>query len=200
MNILINECRTTILAMQPIREINPQARLILTEDLTKIQGTKELESQIVFENHRSWLSINLLCGKVDKVHPLWEYLKEQDIKEHHLDFFIGNHIHPDLLGFNYYITSEHFLDHKLKYHPHSSHGGNEHMAYADIEAVRHPDASLAGIANPLREAWQRYNLPMAITEAHLCCGREDQLRWLKSIWDDCHRLNKEGLNILVITF
>lgn len=200
LNILINECRATILAMRAIREVNSKARLILTEDLTRIHGTKELEEQINFENHRRWLSIDLLCGKVDDNHPLWEYLMEHGIKKDQLRFFTENPMVPDLLGFNYYVTSERYLDHKIDQHPIGTHGGNGYKVYADIEAVRHPDANLAGLANLMREAAQRYSLPMAITEAHLCCGREDQLRWLKSVWDDCITLNDEDVNIVAVTF
>ncbi|AOM79656.1 family 1 glycosylhydrolase [Pedobacter steynii] len=200
LKILINQCRATILAMQAIREVNPKARLIFTEDLTKIHGTQELEAQTLFENHRRWLSIDLLCGKVDSTHPLWGYLIEQGIQKDQLSFFNENAMPPDLLGFNYYVTSERFLDHKFNNHPPWTHGGNGQKMYADIEAVRHSDAKVAGLAALMREAWQRYGLPMAITEAHLCCGREDQLRWLKSIWDDCTILNAEGINVIAITF
>ncbi|SMC87741.1 family 1 glycosylhydrolase [Pedobacter africanus] len=200
LNLLINQCKGTILAMRAIREVNPKAQLVFTEDLTKIHGTCELKHQITFENHRRWLSIDLLCGKVGHRHPLWKYIIEQGIQKDQLSFFIENPLPPDLLGFNYYVTSERYLDHKLEIHPPSSHGGNGRIAYADVEAVRHPEAKLEGIANLMKEAWQRYRLPMAITEAHLCCGREDQLRWLKSIWEDCAQLNAEGIQITAITF
>lgn len=200
LKILINQSRATILAMRAIREVNPNARLILTEDLTKIQGTKELKVQVDFENHRRWLSLDLLCGKVNSTHPLWHYLIEHGITDEQLLFFIENAISPNLLGFNYYVTSERYLDHKVDDHPTSTHGGNGQMCYADIEAVRHPVVAVAGLENLMREAWLRYKLPMAVTEAHLCCGREDQLRWLKYIWDTCAKLNTEGINIIAVTF
>lgn len=200
LNILVNECRATVLAMQAIREVNPGARLVFTEDLTKIHGTQELKAQTVFENQRRWLSIDLICGKVGPTHLLWKYLTAQGIGIDQLFFFIQNPMPPDVLGFNYYVTSERYLDHRLDQHPPACHGGNGQMAYADIEAVRHPDARVSGPANLMREAWQRYKLPMAITEAHLCCGREDQLRWLKSIWDDCTKLQAEGIHLMAVTF
>ena len=43
-----------------------------------------------------------------------------------------------------------------------------------------------GAAGPramLLEAWERYGLPIAVTEAHLGCTREQQLRWLAEVWD-----------------
>lgn len=200
LTILINQCKATILAMQAIQEVNPKARLVFTEDLTKIHGTQHLKEQITFENHRRWLSIDLLCGKVNQLHPLWDYIIGQGITYQQLRFFNENPMPPNLLGFNYYVTSERFLDHNLTQYPVSSHGGNGYLAYADVEAVRHPEAHVAGLATLMREAWQRYKLAMAVTEAHLCCEREDQLRWLKSVLEDCRKLNIEGIKVIAITF
>jgi len=200
LEILINECKGTILAMKAIREINPKARLILTEDLTKIHGTEELKAQVNFENNRKWLSIDLICGRVKIGHPLWEWLLQQQISEESLYFFNVNAMLPDVLGFNYYVTSERYLDHRIEDYHTSSHGGNGLINYVDIEAVRHPDAKAAGLTTLLLEAWERYQLPMAITEAHLCCGREDQLRWLKSIWEACVKLNRAKITIVGVTF
>ena len=200
LQILINECKGTILAMRAIREVNPKAKLVFTEDLTKIHGTSALKEQVDFENHRRWLSIDLLCGKVNREHPLWGYLLAHQATMDQLHFFMDNPMPPDVLGFNYYITSERYLDHHLADYPLSMHGGNGKIAYADIEAVRQPDDILAGPTNLMREAWERYRLPLAITEAHLCCGREDQLRWLHYIWKSCNLLGEEGIPIVAVTF
>ena len=35
----------------------------------------------------------------------------------------------------------------------------------------------------LREVWRRYRLPLAVTEVHNGCTREEQLRWLIDIHD-----------------
>ncbi len=200
LQILINECRATILAMRAIREVNAKARLIFTEDLTKIHGTIELKDQIDFENHRRWLSIDLICGKVIEGHPLWDYLLGAGIEQDQLRFFSDYAMPPAVLGFNYYVTSERYLDHDLEKHPPHSHGGNGKIRYADIEAVRQPSITIKGPANLMREAWHRYHLPMAITEAHLSCGREDQLRWLNSIWNACKSLDQEGIKVIAVTF
>jgi len=200
LQMLINECRATILAMRSIREVNPKARLIFTEDLTKIHGTAALKEQIDFENHRKWLSIDLICGKVREGHALWDYLLSEGIEQDQLRFFNDYGMPPDLLGFNYYVTSERYLDHELAGHPPHSHGGNGKLTYADIEAVRQPNLTIAGPANLMRDAWDRYHIPMAITEAHLSCGREDQLRWLNSIWNACKCLDKEGIKVIAVTF
>ena len=62
--MLLNEVKATILAMRAIREVNPDARLIQTEDFGRTGGTRPLHEQVSFENERRWLTFDLLCGRV----------------------------------------------------------------------------------------------------------------------------------------
>jgi dTDP-4-dehydrorhamnose reductase len=71
---LVNQCRATVLAMRAVREVNPAARLVQTEDLGKTHSTRALSYQAEFENERRWLTFDLLCGRVSPVHPMWGYL------------------------------------------------------------------------------------------------------------------------------
>jgi dTDP-4-dehydrorhamnose reductase len=51
----------------------------------------------------------------------------------------------------------------------------------------------------LREAWERYRLPVAITEAHLGCTRDEQMRWLVEVWTAADRLRREGADVRAMT-
>jgi len=60
----------------------------------------------------------------------------------------------------------------------------------------------AGVAGPkeiLREAWERYHLPLAVTELHLGCTREEQLRWVQEVWDAAVELRSEQIDVRVVT-
>ncbi|MES2458798.1 MAG: dTDP-4-dehydrorhamnose reductase [Bacteroidota bacterium] len=197
--MLVNECKATVLAMLAIRKVNPAAQLVQTEDLGKIHSTAVLKYQADFENQRRWLSIDLLCGYVNETHPLWNFMLDSGLKKSDLEFFITHPMPPDILGFNYYITSERFLDENTALYPAHSHGGNGVHGYADIEAVRTSQVNIDGPQKLLKAAWERYHLPMAITEAHLHCGREDQLRWLQYIWNESRQLKNTGVNLVGVT-
>ncbi|MGN7204195.1 family 1 glycosylhydrolase [Pedobacter sp. SAFR-022] len=199
LRILYNECKATALAMQAIRRINPEAMLVHTEDIGKTHATKLLQYQADFENKRRWIGLDLLCGMVDENHDLYEYLIKHGITPDELRYFTENPCPPDILGFNHYITSERFLDERLDLYPPHTHGRNGKHAYADVEAVRSSDAVLAGPKALLNDAWQRYGMPLAITEAHLHCGREDQLRWLNYIIQAAEDLEAEGVDIRGVT-
>lgn len=160
--ILINECRATILAMEAIRKINPKAQLVFTEDLGSTHSTNSMKYQADFENHRRWLSIDLICGKVNVQHPLWEYITESGILPAELDFFHAHCLPPDILGFNYYITSERYLDKRIWRYPQNTHGKNRFDTYADVEAIRVNSANIHGSGKLLRLAWNRYGLPLSL--------------------------------------
>lgn len=171
LKMLLNEMKAIVLAMQAIRKVNPAAKLVQTEDLGKTYSTKPLQYQAKFENERRWLTYDLLCGKVTKYHPLWRYLLRNGITEKELSFFQDNPCVPDVFGFNHYLTSERFLDGRLNRYPKHTHGGNGYHAYADVEAVRVDLKEETGIEVLLKEAWQRYQKPVAVTEVHLHCHR-----------------------------
>ncbi|TCJ19211.1 NAD-dependent epimerase/dehydratase family protein [Flaviaesturariibacter flavus] len=196
---LLHQLKGTVLAMAAIREVNPAARLVQTEDLGKTYSTPLLRYQARFENERRWLTYDLLCGRVDEQHPLWNYFLEHRAGEEDLRFFLENPCPPDVFGFNYYVTSERFIDERLERYPHLLPGGNGRQRYVDTEAARVPVSEPTGAAVLLREAWRRYGAPMALTEVHLHCHREEQLRWFRYILESCQQLRAEGVGIHAVT-
>ncbi|HMF73749.1 MAG TPA: family 1 glycosylhydrolase, partial [Flavitalea sp.] len=195
--MLLNQVKATVLAMRSIRAINPDAKLIQTEDLSYTHSTPLLSYQADYENKRRWLTNDLLCGLVDKKHFFWKYLLKSGISKKELQFFLDNKCAPDIIGFNYYVTSERYIDESLESFPAFTHGGNRLHRYADTEAVR--QGLSKGLGFLLQEAWDRYRLPIAVTECHLSCTREEQLRWFKEHWVHCCELRKRGVDIRAIT-
>lgn len=196
---LLIQCRATVEAMRAIREINPRARLIQTEDLGKTHSTPTLAYQAEFENERRWISFDLLCGRVDADHRMAHHFRSLGIEESEFLWFADNPCPPDVLGINHYLTSERFLDHRIERYPQTAHGDNGHHHYADVEAVRVRAEGIAGPLALLGEVWDRYGLPIAVTEAHLGCTREEQLRWLREVWDAAQTLREHGADVRAVT-
>ncbi len=197
---LLNQCRATVLAMQAIRKINPAARLIQTEDLGKVHSSPSLRSQAAFENERRWLTWDLLCGRVDASHGLWAYLIGAGADAEDLLWFSRNPCPPDVIGINYYVTSQRFLHDRPDLFPLECRGGNGREQYADIEAVRVQDCGPGtGIGALLADAWNRYQRPLAITEAHLGCSREEQMRWFYELWHEVQQERIRGVDVRAVT-
>ncbi len=197
--ILVNECKATVLSMKAICKVNPNAKLIQTEDLGKTHSTVLMQYQADFENQRRWLAFNLLCGKVTPVHPMWQYLIWAGIDKEELLFFIDHTCKPFIIGFNHYLTSERYLDENIESYPLHTHGNNCQHSYADVEAIRVDFEGVCGIEGLIKEAWDYFKLPIAITEVQLHCTREEQLRWFSTVWKSAHKLVEDGIPIKAIT-
>lgn len=195
---IVNQCRATVLAMRAIRAINPAALLIQTEDLGRTASTATLAYQAEHENERRFLTWDLLCGVVDEKHAMWSDLRHWGVPAADLAWFQENPCPPDIIGVNHYLTSDRYLDEDRSRFPKTAWGGNGRHSYADVEAVRALPES-PGIAGALRDVWNRYRRPLAVTEAHLGCTREEQLRWLHEIWRAAQQLRAEDVDIRAVT-
>ena len=184
--------------MRAVRQVNPSAQLVQTDDAGKTFSTRALTYQAQFENDRRWLAWDLLFGEVDRTHPLWRYLQSAGATSDDLTWFVDNPCPPQIVGLNYYLTSDRWLDDRLDLHPGVSAGGNGRDAYVDVEAVRACRA-ISGHQAILTEAWQRYGRPLAITEVHLGSTREEQMRWMLEAWDGAHSARRGGVDVRAVT-
>ncbi|HEY0421455.1 MAG TPA: hypothetical protein VGC80_18205, partial [Acetobacteraceae bacterium] len=97
--------------------------------------------------------------------------------------------------------SERFLDDRLTRYPGVAPGSNGQDIYVDVEAVRvHMPPHLLGWQARLREVWDRYRRPIAITEAHLGCEEvAEQVRWLLDAWRAAQALREAGVDLRALT-
>lgn len=196
---LLNQVEGTVLAMRAIREVIPHAELVQTEDLGHVRSTPDLAYQADFENERRFLSLELLMGRVTSRHSMFEYLTEAGIAEDQLLRLAERPCPPDVVGFNYYITGERFLDSRVQHYPPHLIGGNAEQRYADVEAVRACRRGLLGPGALLRQAWSRLRLPLAITEAHLSGCPEDRARWFSYVWTEAEAAIDAGVPVRAVT-
>ncbi|MBA3512669.1 family 1 glycosylhydrolase [Sphingomonas sp.] len=197
---LVIECLATAGAMKAIRKVNPAAQLLVTEDIGKTFATERLAYQARHENERRWLSLDLLTGRVEPGHPFYQWLRNKAASQAELEELASGEATPDVIGFNHYLTSERFLDHRVERYPGVEPGSNGRDTYVDVEAVR--IASLGGevgTGRRLRETWQRYQLPLVISEVHHGCTREEQVRWLTDVWNDAEKERRAGVDVRAIT-
>ena len=195
---LLNQCRAIVLAMREIRKVNPRARLVQTDDLGKIFSSPRLKYQADFENERRWLAWDLLCGRVVPGHALWNYLATPEALPQ-LQWLAENPCPPDIIGVNHYLSSERYLDDRIAVYPPETHGTNGRDVYADVLAARVLPEGAAGPKALFHEVWERFRIPLAVTEVHNGCTREEQLRWLLEVWNAACELRTEGADIRAVT-
>ena len=196
---LLHQIQGTAAAMRAIRSVTPEARLVQTEDCGRSFGTAVTAAQAEFEEHRRWLTFDLLTGRVGDTHPLRRWLTRFGGDAGELADLVERPCPPDIVGLNYYLTSDRFLDHRLERYPAERHGGNGEVAYADIEAVRARPEGIVGHEAHLLQAWDRYRRPVAVTEVHLACTREEQLRWLAESVRGAEAARARGADVRAVT-
>jgi dTDP-4-dehydrorhamnose reductase len=197
---LANECDGALQAMRAIRRVNPGALHLATEDLGRTWSSRLLAYQAAHENHRRWLSLDLLTGRVDDRHVFWRRLLAGGVPRDLLESLRSGDAAPDIIGINHYLTSERYLDDRVDRFPDQPVGSNGHHDYVDVEAVRMPHlAGRTGPAARLREAWARYGIPLAVTEVHHGCTREEQLRWFQEVWEAAETVRSEGVDLRAVT-
>lgn len=194
----LNQIDAVRLAMSAIRKSIPTARLIQTEDLGRTYGVSALADQVAFDNHRRWLSWDLLVGRVDEDHPMFSRMAMFGLGDR-LKAIVQDPCPPNVIGVNHYLTSDRFLDNRIERYPLHTHGGNGRDHYADVEAVRVLTPGPDGLEGVLRETHKRYGLPIAVTEIHNGCTREEQMRWLLEAWRTAERLQQEGVDLRAVT-
>jgi dTDP-4-dehydrorhamnose reductase len=203
LRMVANQCRAVLLSMRAVRRVVPHARLIQTEDLGHTFSTAPLAYQAEHENQRRWLSLDLLRGRVTEEHGWWRHFLDAGVLEAHLRDFLSGDLDPMVIGLNYYITSERFLDHRLDLYPEHMHGGNGRDRYVDIEVVRVPlpPEEATGWEPRLLDAWNRYGpTPLAVTEAHIgWCPEDEQVRWLSEAWRTAIALRGRGVDLRAVT-
>jgi dTDP-4-dehydrorhamnose reductase len=182
---MLNQARAILLGFARIAAIVPAAQLMLTEDLQGyVAGDLAAQAYVAHKRERAYLSLDLLCGNVRPGHALYAYLvRDCGLAPRELDRLRRLARPPDLMGWNYYPNSERYV---------SSSPEGPYFANVALVDVAPEQLDPRGL---LRAAWQRYRLPMALSEVHVIGTEDERVRWLLQRYDDVVALRGEGVDL-----
>jgi len=196
---LVAQCLAIRAAMDAIRRVRSDARLIVNEDVGRTFATPGLEPIATHANIRRWLTWDLLTGAIRPDHPMWSSLAVSPVLDRALRDLADRPCPPDILGVDHYVTSDRFLDDRVaRYHP-ALRPGPDGPAYVDVEAVRVPDAVGGGMAGAVTDTWDRYRRPLALTEVFLSGEREHQVAWWTEAWETALEARRRGILLEAVT-
>jgi dTDP-4-dehydrorhamnose reductase len=132
-------------------------------------------------------------------HSLWRYLTDDATNRALAERLLADAQPPDVIGLDYYVTSDRFLDHRLERYPGGTHGGDARLRYADVELVRAHVDGITGFRRILRDAWRRYGVPLALTEVHLEGPEADRAAWWNEAWRAANEAARAGISVLGVT-
>ena len=178
---IVNEALAMLLGMGAICRHVPGAQFVLTEDL---QGFVALdarsEAYVAHKRHRSFLSVELVMGRVVPGHPLYAYLRERcAVDAAALERVARLARVPDAVGWNYYPNSERAVGT-------APDGGHTNVcAFTDGSSPR----------ALLRAAHARLGVPFGLSEVHVGGPAQARVAWLHARYADLVALCEEGLPI-----
>lgn len=184
MPVLSRVAQATTRAIRAIRRLAPDAAVVLCDAADHFTTRDEsLRTEVALRNARRFLLFDLIGGRVDHHHPLFEWLTGYGFSE--LDLrWLGHHRQsPDLIGLDYYPHSEW----QLEIGP----GGRTRQKRADAPL------GLRGVAT---EYYNRTGLPMFVTETSIEGKPINREIWLERLVEDAQSLREEGVPLLGLTW
>src|SRR5688572_5131107 len=165
--------------IRAIRAAMPEATVLVC-DAAENYKTRDaaLETEVKRRNLRRFVVMDLLTGRIDHNHVLFPWLTTYGMSEIDVDWFRGNPQAPDVLGLDYYPHSDWQLDEV---------GGRVRQRRADNPV------GLYGVANAY---YNRYGIPMMLTETSVEGQPINREIWLDQNIDDIRRLRDEGVPML----
>jgi dTDP-4-dehydrorhamnose reductase len=184
---MVNQTLAMQAAMRRIRSVIPAAEFVLTEDLQRYSaGDGGVAGYVAFLRERTYLSVELVAGRVGGDHPLTPYLTERcGVNAFELAVMQRDATVPDLVAFNHYPHSERYV---------FSIDGQT----GDVPAVY-----VAGEGSPaagplLRAAADRLRLPLALGEVHVHAPAAERVRWLAQHVADVQALRSGGVDVRAV--
>ncbi|MGE5609063.1 MAG: family 1 glycosylhydrolase, partial [Bacillota bacterium] len=166
-------------SIRVVRRVMPEATVLLCDNVENFKTRHEsLQVEVRRRNLRRFLVLDLITGRLDRTHPLFPWVTAYGLSELDLNWFSNNPQRPDVLGLDYYPHSDWQL---------------EMVGNSVRQSRSNSPAGLYGIANAY---YQRYGLPMMLTETSVEGQPINREIWLESTVEDARRLREEGIPML----
>jgi beta-glucosidase/6-phospho-beta-glucosidase/beta-galactosidase len=174
-----------VLTTRAIKAEQPDAVTVQVEALWHTFTRDEsLQARAALSNARQFLCFDLATGSLDEDHELTEYVREHGATEAELGWFRRNCVTFDIFGANYYPWSYA----ELKLGP----NGKPHTV------VRRSTGHKIEII--LRNAWERYHMPVMITETSSNGDVKARAKWMDQTLETVASLRSEGIPIIGYTW
>jgi beta-glucosidase/6-phospho-beta-glucosidase/beta-galactosidase/glycosyltransferase involved in cell wall biosynthesis len=183
MPVLNRIVQGTARATRAIRQFSPESTIILCDSCEHHHTRDEsLLPEIQMRNLRRFAVLDLLTGRVDQKHPLFKWFTTYGFNEVDLQWLKSNRWAPDVIGLDYYNHTETQLE---------KHG--------ICTRQKKPDRPL-GLYGCAQEYWNRYGIPMMVTETSIDGTTLHREMWLEQTVADCKRLREEGIPLVGYTW
>ncbi len=182
-------------AVRALRERMPGVEILVCDSLevaVTYEDSDETTSSFLKESlridverrmHRRHIVTDLVLGRVDSRHPLFGWLQKHGFSNFDLQWFQRNAQAIDIVGLDYYEHTEVELY-------------TTPEGYYRQRSLRPP----LGLYRAAQGYWEKYHIPLMITETSAGGRDGDKIAWLEKSVGDVRRLRAEGFPVIGYTW
>jgi beta-glucosidase len=169
-----------------IKQHDPDALMIHVE-ATGLSRTAQEQLKVLAqeEQHRGYLCYDLLTGRIDADHPLEPWLRRNGASPDDLAWMRRQYVPIDIMGLNFYpqwSTQELFIDERGQL------------------STRAVEEDGAGFRELIADFYQRYKVPIMITETSAFGSQTARSAWLSSSLGTVKALRASGVPVIGYTW
>jgi beta-glucosidase/6-phospho-beta-glucosidase/beta-galactosidase len=180
---IVKGVQRTVVAL---KEVDPNSVMVQVEATGLNRAARhDLEILAVEDQRRGYLFFDLITGLVTHEHPLYAWLLRNGASPDELAEIVSRRIPIEVLGMNFYpqwSTQQVFVDHKGR------------VAYRPIEQDG------AGFEELITDYYERYRVPLMITETSAVGEESMRERWLATSVAAVKRLRSHGVPVMGYTW
>ena len=184
--LMMQIAKGIVRTVNAIKEIQPDSVMVHVEATGLTRTIREDLSPLAREEtHRGYLCYDLISGRLTHDHLLYSWLIRNGASPDDLDELRRNKISLDVLGMNFYpqwSTKQLYLDNRGR------------IAFRETE----PEGG--GFPELIRDYYNRYQVPIMITETSAVGGHEIRERWLESSVAAIKNLRASGVPVIGYTW
>jgi beta-glucosidase/6-phospho-beta-glucosidase/beta-galactosidase len=184
--IMLQVARGIVETVKAIKSVDPTSVMFHVEATGLTRTIREdLASLARDEMHRGYLSFDLVTGALSHDHLLFAWLLRTGAPLDELIYLQENKISLDIVGMNFYpqwSTKQIYLDKRGR------------IAFRETE----PEGN--GFSELISHYYQRYNVPIMITETSAVGSDETRLSWLRSSVAMIKELRAKGVPVVGYTW
>jgi beta-glucosidase len=183
--VMLAVCRGIVETVRALQSVDPEI-LPVHVDATDLYVTEDASLRIEAEHrqHLVFLALDLISGRIDHTHPLWNWLLRQGAAESALEWFHAHPVALPLIGINLYPMFT------LKSGARTSGGARWKMPYAEGNIIE----QLAALY------WERYGAPLFISETASVGPVSRRRAWLDDSVDAVQRTRARGIPLMGYTW
>ena len=195
MTVLSRVAQAFCRATRALRATMPGVEILVSDSLevaATFEDSDETTSPFLKESlradverrmHRRHIVTDLILGRVNAHHPLLPWLQKHGLSDFDVHWFQRNAQTLDIIGLDYYEHTEVELY-------------TTPEGYYRQRELRPP----VGLYGAAQDYWNKYHVPLMLTETSVGGSDEDKVAWLERSVADVRRLRAEGFPIIGYTW